>query len=77
MAAAPDGGLACVAGAGQEAAGRCARRAPRAWPPAASGVLAVMCWGAMSVEKCSLLMFAGFCAVHGVGAAVGRARRMM
>ena len=74
MAAASDGGLGCVAGAGQEAAGRCARRASRAWPPAASGVLAVMCWDAMSVEKCSLLMFADFCAVHGVGVAVGRAR---
>ena len=71
MAAAADGGLGCVAGAGREAAGRRARRASPARPSAASGALAVVCWSAVSVEKLGLSMFAAFCAVHGDdGAAV-------
>ena len=71
MAAASDGGLGCVAGAGQEAAGRCARIASHAWPSAASGALAAVCWSVVSVEKWGWSMFAALCAVHGdVGAVV-------
>ena len=74
MAAACDGGLGCAASAGQEAAGRHARRATHARPSAAAGALAAVCWRVVSVENSSLLMFAVFCAVHGVGCAAGRAR---
>ena len=74
MAAAFDGGLGCIAGAGQEAAERCACGASRAWPSAATGALAVVCWGGMSVEKCRWSMYAALCAVHGDGGAVVRPR---
>ena len=70
MAAAADGGLGCVAGAGREAAGRRARRASPARPSAASGALAVVCWlGCCECEKLGLSMFAALCAVHGDGGA--------
>ena len=74
MAAASDGGLGCVAGAGQEAAGRCARIASHAWPSAASGALAAVCWSVVSVEKWGWSMFAALCAVHGDVGAVVRSR---
>ena len=74
MAAASDGGLGCVAGAGQEAAGRCARTASHAWPSAASGALAVVCWSVVSVEKWRWSMFAALCAVHGDGGVAVRSR---
>ena len=74
MAAAADGGLGCVAGAGQGAVGRRARRASHARPPAASGALAVVCWSAVSVEKWRWSMFAAFCAVHDGGGEAVRER---
>ena len=74
MADAVDGGLGCVAGVGQEAAGRRASEGSPARPSVASDALAAVCWSGMGVEKCKWLMLAGFCAVHGVGVAAGRAR---
>ena len=74
MAGAADGGLGCVTGIGQEAAGRCALEGSRARPSVASDALAAVCWNGMGMEKCRWSMFAVLCAVHVDGGAVVRAR---
>ena len=48
--------------------------AAAAWPSAAAGALAVVCWGFVSVEKWRWSMFAALCAVHGDVGAVVRSR---
>ena len=74
MAGAAGGGLGCVTGVGQEAAGRRALEGSRARPSVASDALAAVCWSGMGVEKCRWSMLAILCAVHVDGDAVVRAR---
>ena len=74
MAGAADGCLGRVAGVAQGGAGRRFFEALRAWPSAASGELAAVCFGGVCVESSSLAMLAAFGGMCSSGGAAARAR---
>ena len=77
MAGAAGGGLGCVTGVGQEAAGRRVLEGPRARPSAASGQPASACCRCVYVENCSMLMLAAFGGVCSIGGASVCVRNVM
>ena len=77
MAGAADGGLGCVAGAGQGAAGRRALEGPHARPPVAPGQPAPACCRCLCVEKCSMSMLAAFGGVCSICGASVRVRSVV
>ena len=77
MAGAADGGLGCVAGAGQGAAGRRALEGPHARPSVAPGQPAPACCRCLCVEKCSMSMLAAFGGLCSIGGASVRVRSVV
>ena len=77
MAGAADGGLGCVAGVGQEAAGRRVLEGPRGRPSVAPGQPASACCRCVHVEICSMLMLAAFGGVCSIGGASARVRSVV
>ena len=77
MAGAADGGLGCVTGVGQEAAGRRVLEGPCARPSVAPGQPASACCRCVHVEICSMLMLAAFGGVCSIGGASARVRSVV
>ena len=77
MAGAADGGLGCVTGVGQEAAGRRVLEGPCARPSVAPGQPASACCRRVHVEICSMLMLAAFGGVCSIGGASARVRSVV